>query len=136
MAFKIIRPKTPPVAMDMTPLIDCVFQLLVFFMLSSSFLTPSIKLALPTSKAIDEAEPLELAITMSAAGQLYVNSELCPLEQLSDRLRPLLEKTERKVVVFRGDKTLQYELFVKALEAAKVAGAVGFDVAHQVGGKE
>lgn len=131
MAFKIIRAKRPAVNIDMTPMIDCVFQLLVFFMLSSSFITPAIKLALPEAAKLDETEPLELAVTMTAAGELYVNHEKCTLETLELTLRPLVAKSDHKVVTFRGDKTLHYELFVKALEAAKAAGAVSFDVAHQ-----
>lgn len=131
MAFRLMRAKRPTVSMDMTPLIDCVFQLLVFFMLSSSFITPAIKLALPAAKPLEETDPIELAVTMSAAGELYVNNERCPLEALEERLRPLVARSTHKVVTFRGDKALQYELFVQALEAAKAAGAVSFDVAHQ-----
>jgi biopolymer transport protein ExbD len=133
MALKIIRPKRPSAAIDMTPMIDCVFQLLVFFMLSSSFITPAIKLALPEAKPVEETDPVELVVTMSAAGEVYVNNEKCGLDLLTVTLRPLIEKSEHKIVTFRGDKTLPYESFVKALEAAKAAGAVSFDVAHQAG---
>lgn len=130
MALKTIRPKKQNVAMDMTPMIDCVFQLLVFFMLSSSFLTPAIKLALPEAKPMDDAEPLELAVTVSAAGEVFVNSERCTMDTLSNTLRPYVEKSKHKIVTFRGDKAIQFELFVQALEAAKQAGAVSFDVSH------
>lgn len=130
MALKTIRPKKQNVAMDMTPMIDCVFQLLVFFMLSSSFLTPAIKLALPEAKPMDDTEPLELAVTVSAAGEVFVNSDRCTLDTLESTLRPYVEKSKHKIVTFKGDKAMQFEIFVKALEAAKHAGAVSFDVSH------
>ena len=118
----------------MTPMIDCVFQLLVFFMLSSSFITPAIKLALPQATAQQETDPAEMVITMNAAGEAWVNNEKCSLDLLTVTLRPMVEKSTHKVVTFRGDKLLPYEQFVKALEAAKAAGAVSVDVAHQAAG--
>ncbi|MBT7254786.1 MAG: biopolymer transporter ExbD, partial [Planctomycetaceae bacterium] len=47
----IQRQRRPGLRMELSPLIDCIFQLLIFFMLSSTFLTPSIKLTLPTAEA-------------------------------------------------------------------------------------
>ena len=49
--MKIVRQRKPEMRMEMSPLIDCIFQLLIFFMLSSTFLTPSIRLTLPTAEA-------------------------------------------------------------------------------------
>ena len=57
--------------MEMSPLIDCIFQLLIFFMLSSTFLTPSIPLSLPTAAAEQlVATALDLTLTSTPDASL------------------------------------------------------------------
>lgn len=130
--MQVVRQKRVSMAMDMSPLIDCVFQLLIFFMLSSTFLTPAIGLSLPQASTEEAADPMELVVTITAAGELYLNKNRVSLESLTGELRLLLATSKHKVVTFRGDKDLRYELFVDALEAAKKAGAESFDIAHEV----
>lgn len=90
--------------LDITPLIDVVFLLLIFFMLTSSYIfQPGIKINLPraiTSEAIQEKN---LVITISAEGLIYFNQHLISLKQLTVNLekaaqedRPLLIRADRK----------------------------------------
>jgi len=129
---QIARRRKPAILSDMTPMIDCVFQLLIFFMLSSSFLTPALKLTLPdaTSQAAPEQE--ELYVSIDAAGKAYVNHTEVAVEQLTEHLRPLVAKSEKKVVSVRGDEGMRYEFFVKVLDAAQAAGAAHVSIAHDV----
>lgn len=129
--MQIARQKKTPMGMDMSPLIDCVFQLLIFFMLSSTFLTPAIGLSLPQASTTEAADPIEIVITVTSTGDLYLNKNQVSLDSLTAELQLLLANSKHKVVTFRGDKDLRYELFVEALEAAKKAGAESFDIAHE-----
>ncbi|MBL7130181.1 MAG: biopolymer transporter ExbD [Candidatus Omnitrophica bacterium] len=90
--------------LDIAPLIDVVFLLLIFFMLTSSFIIqPGIKINLPravTSKAIQEKN---LIITVSAEDLIYLNNRPVTLNQLKSHLEkavnedlPLLIKADRK----------------------------------------
>jgi len=119
------------VGIDMSPLIDCVFQLLIFFMLSSTFLTPMVQLTLPNANTQDPRQPDEILVTVDENGTYYVNTQVVPLEQLQNHLRPLLERSQQKVVTFRGDEKIRYELFIKALDAARAAGAAHINIAHR-----
>lgn len=116
----------------MSPLIDCIFQLLIFFMLSSTFLTPAIKLTLPTASAIDNAPDQFLMVTLGADDETYINKDRIDAAQLQTRLRELLVKQRDKVVTIRGHETVPLGRFVHALEAAKLAGAANVNVAHAV----
>jgi len=132
MALSIPRRRRKPVSIDMSPLIDCIFQLLIFFMLSSTFLTPSIKLTLPTAAASTSAADQFLMVTLGADDETYVNQDRVTPEQLEAKLRGILAAQEHKVVTIRGDEKIPYGRFVQALEAAKAAGAADVNVAHAV----
>ncbi len=130
MQIRRARRRVPHI--DMTPLIDCIFQLLIFFMLSSTFLSPSIRLTLPTARpqaALSEQQ--SLIVSIDRAGLLFLNNDPAAWEQLDDRLRPLVEKSENKVVLVRCDEAAPHRYFVRALNAAKAAGAAHVQVAYQ-----
>jgi biopolymer transport protein ExbD len=133
MAISIPRRRRKPISIDMSPLIDCIFQLLIFFMLSSTFLTPSIKLTLPTAAAAPtSAVDQFLMVTLGADDETYVNQDRVTAEQLEAKIREALATQQHKVVTIRGDEKIPYGRFVKALEAAKAAGAADVNVAHAV----
>jgi biopolymer transport protein ExbD len=131
--MQIVRQRKAASLLDMTPMIDCVFQLLVFFMLSSSFLTPSLKLTLPQAERDAVAEQEELYVSIDAKGDVYVNHTKIALDRLTEHLKPLVLKSEKKIVTVRGDEAMRYEFFVKVLDAAEASGAAHVSVAHQTG---
>ena len=132
MPLQIPRRRRKPASIDMSPLIDCIFQLLIFFMLSSTFLTPAIKLTLPTATAIDNAPDQFVMVTLGADDETYINKDRIEVAQLQKKLRELLGRKKDKVVTIRGHETVPLGRFVQALEAAKLAGAANVNVAHSV----
>lgn len=129
--MQIARQKRTPPGIDMSPLIDCVFQLLIFFMLSSTFLTPMIQLSLPQAAPTDKPEVQEILLTVDEQGRCFVNTLPVPVDDLKTHLRPLIERSPHKVVTIRGDEQMRYQLFVKALEAARASGAAHINIAHR-----
>jgi biopolymer transport protein ExbD len=127
----IPRRRRKPVSIDMSPLIDCIFQLLIFFMLSSTFLTPALKLTLPSASTAENAPDQFVMITLGADDETYVNKERVGKEQLEAKVREVLSAAEEKVVTIRGDERMPYSRFVHALESARKAGAVSVNVSHQ-----
>ncbi len=122
-------------AIDLTPLIDVVFQLLVFFILTSSFVQPSVRLELPQGSVVDEAETRPVRLEVDARGVLYVEGERVTKEGLEDALRAALADG-RSAVRLTGDKAMAYGLFVEALDTARRAGAAHFDLVHSGKGGE
>jgi biopolymer transport protein ExbD len=94
---------------DIAPLIDIVFQLLIFFMLTSNFIfQPGIKINLPraiTSETLSEENAI---ITITAENLIYFNGRLVTIKEMSailkdiaSKLRPVLIKADKKATLGR-----------------------------------
>ncbi len=127
----IERQRRPSIRMELSPLIDCIFQLLIFFMLSSTFLTPAIQLTLPSATAGTSQNDLEIIITLSEEGDVYLNNTQTSLISLQAELQRMLTETDHKSVTIRGDQDMPYSAFLDALDIAKRSGAAHVNVAHQ-----
>lgn len=127
----IQRQRRPSIRMELSPLIDCIFQLLIFFMLSSTFLTPAIQLTLPSATAGTSQNELEIIITLSEEGDVYLNNTKTSLISLKSELQRMLAESSHKSVTIRGDQNMPYSAFLDALDIAKRSGAIHVNVAHQ-----
>jgi biopolymer transport protein ExbD len=89
--------------LNITPLIDVVFQLLIFFMLTSTFISqPGIKINLPKAVTSEVISEKIIVVTITKDNVIYLDSEPCTLEKLKNRLEsaakeqwPLLIKADR-----------------------------------------
>lgn len=129
--MEFIRPKKVGLSLDMAPLIDIVFQLLIFFMLSSSFLTPALKLDLPKAVKIDREEPEQVIVSIEKDGSVFLNTKRTSFERLSSDLERELRPHPKKAVHLRGDREMPYEFFVRAMDAAKQAKASQILIVHE-----
>ncbi len=115
---------------NLTPLIDIVFLLLVFFMLTSHFVQEqSIEIDLPVAKsgeAIQEDSELELVI--NAAGQFLIDSHFIDEQSLEAVLREKLQHRDNRQVRVRGDRGAPLGRAVLVLDAARRAGAENVDI--------
>jgi len=127
----IQRQRRPSIRMELSPLIDCIFQLLIFFMLSSTFLTPAIQLTLPSATAGTSQNELEIIVTLSEEGDVYLNNTQTSLISLKSELQRMLTESSHKSVTIRGDQNMPYSAFLDALDIAKRSGAIHVNVAHQ-----
>lgn len=114
---------------ELTPLIDVVFQLLVFFLLTSSFVQPSLRLDLPSGGAQDEADPTPIVLDIDGDGNLALDGRSIERARLREELEAALANGSGAVRL-SGDKRMSYGIFVEALDAARAAGAAHFDLVH------
>lgn len=126
------RGRDDDVSLDMTPLIDVVFLLLIFFMLTASF-TQAQRLKVELPKA-EQGEPSpdqskDWTIEIDAHGNYALNGEALAPEQLEVRLRELPERTEETVLLIRADARTEHQAVVQALNAAKAAGLLHIGLA-------
>jgi biopolymer transport protein ExbD len=130
---KVVR---PGVAINIAPLVDVVFLLVIFFAVSTTFLeTAGLKLELPTSSSTATREPREITILLGSDGQLSYEGEIVGHERLRERLRGDLAETERKIVVLRADAATSHGEVVKVMDLIREAGAEGLTVAARTGGE-
>ena len=107
------RPYDPP---ELTPLIDVVFLLLVFFLVSSVFKKdkPALLLNLPESKEIKTTiEKREIAIELSPA-EVALNGKKCEFDYLDQELTAVVDKTTP--VVLRIDKNVHYQRIISLFD--------------------
>ena len=116
---------------DLIPLIDVVFQLVIFFMVSSTFiLTPGISLVLPRSTTSEPVVMTKLVMTVRSKDEIYLNKEKYDIEGLDRRLSELTEeeKEEIKTVVVEGDERVSYSLLVQVLDVLRMNGFKGVNL--------
>lgn len=130
--LEIPRQRRANLTIELSALIDCVFLLLIFFMLSSTLLAPSMTLDLPEAGLSGNVRSPEILVTVTRDGRCLVNANDSSLENLSETLRPLLAKSKLRVVTYQGDAASRHEVFVRVLDAARDAGARHVDVAHEL----
>ena len=115
---------------NMTPLIDIVFLLLVFFMLTSHFVRDdALNIQLPeteSSERLDEKKSIEIVI--NAEGQWLYEKQVLDANALQKVLHDDLLTREDKRVRIRGDKSSDLGSAVTVLDVARKAGATGVDI--------
>ena len=130
MQFK--RRLKPTATVDIVPLIDVVFQLVVFFMVSSTFiLTPGISLTLPESSSAEPTVMTRLVITIAGEEEIYLNKEQYSLDTLEEALQQFSQREELEnlqTVVVEGDEGVSYSLMVRVLDTLRVHGFEGVNL--------
>ncbi len=129
--MKIKANKEPLTAFTSISLTDIIFLLLVFFLLSSTFvLQPGIKVQLPaTTNNPDVSSEKSVVVTLSKEGAVYLNDDLVNRVELGARLRQKVLDVGNPIVVLRADKNIQIAGLVDIMDIAKSAGADRFVIA-------
>ena len=129
MVFK--RRLKPVATVDLIPMIDVIFQLVVFFMVSSTFiLTPGIPLELPDSTSAEPVVLTKLIVTMVSEDELYLNEDRTSLADLDDLINSLPEKSveDIKSIIVEGDRRVSYSLMVNVLDILRESGFTGINL--------
>lgn len=115
---------------NLTPLIDIVFLLLIFFMLTSHFVREeTINIELPnadTAEKLDNKKTLEVVVRDDGV-YLYENTEMSA-EELESVLRQQLLMQKDKVVRIKGDRAANLGSTVELIDLSRKAGASGVDI--------
>jgi len=119
--------------LNIAPLIDIVFLLLIFFMLSSHFVTqPGIKITLPTAVTAKLYPEEDIVISIAKDNKLYLNEQLVTLDNLLNKLRIKVEETKKRTVIIRADEKIDLGLAVKVMDIAKQAEVEGLVISTRV----
>lgn len=110
--------------LNLTPLVDVVFNLLLFFMLCSQFVTqPGIKITLPSAVTARLHPEEDIIISITEDNSLYLDERLVTLENLLEQLETEITKTEKKTVIIKADEKIDLGLAVKVMDLAREADA-------------
>jgi len=122
--MKLRKQRREPFLVDITPLVDVVFLMLIFFMVSTSFnVSNTLKLELPASHATQQNKKAEeVAISIDKKGQIYIQEE--PVEDGDVRRRILnISKGDPNMrVVLRADGDAKHKRIVYVLDTLRELG--------------
>jgi biopolymer transport protein ExbD len=110
--------------LNVTSLVDVMFILIIFFMLSTTFIEqPNIKLELPRAMYAEKSnvEPTVL-VSIAQNGDIYINADRVQKTELEAKLREGLKRAPDKILVLRADKTVPYGIVIHVMDTAKKVG--------------
>ena len=121
--LELLTPAKKRKWLDLTPMIDVVFLLLIFFMLTSIYAKPMMPVSLPESETSTVQEEPEITLGINSEGSLSLNSQNITIDQLYERLSGLLDKHSEKNIRLIADKQIHFGLVINVMDIAKKAGA-------------
>ena len=117
-----VKPKRR-VIINITSLIDVLFLLLIFFMVTSTFLEqPGMKLELPSAESAEAARVEEMVLFIGAGGEIVFDDKSVPLDSLEIVLAGVVPLVEEKTLILKADKTVQHGTVVRVMDIAKRVG--------------
>lgn len=127
------REPKPFVTLDLTPLIDVIFQLLIFFLLTASFITmPNLGVELPkaASKATN-SQQRDLMVVVTRDGKVQLDNDTVSIGELARRLKKVYKERPKSRVLIQADRKAYHGKVVKVMDVAKTIGFRRLGVAIQ-----
>ena len=114
---------------DMTPLIDVVFLLLIFFMLTFAIQGQGLTISLPQGAETEQnnAEK-DLIVKINQDNSLRLNDKYVTIDSLRDALEELVQSRSNKLVIIDSGPRVKYGLFAQVLDISREAGAENFSI--------
>lgn len=121
-----LKPRRPEI--QMSPLIDVIFLLLIFYAVTTQFVTDQrLKLDLPEAKTAEEVgigqEEQPPVVKIARDGTIWIDDDEVPSEELESRLTELVQRRPEQTVILKGDEGADYGIVVQVLDTARSVGA-------------
>ena len=121
MHFKLRQKKR--VLINITSLIDVLFLLLIFLMVSSTFLDqPVIKLELPHADSSIVVEQKDYVLFVDKQGKMFLNSLEVDFENLEPRLKEVLPEIKDGSLILKADQQVSHGIVVRIMDVVKNSG--------------
>lgn len=108
--------------LDLTPVVDVVFNLLIFFALSLNFAATSggINVKLPSASSAEPVKTEQLTINLTQAGKVYYNDKEINIDDLATKLEDIEDKDS--IVIIRADNSVPHGQVVEVMDIVKSEG--------------
>ncbi len=127
-------------SLDLTPMIDIVFLLVIFFMVGTKFSDAErqFQIKLPTvSDALPLSElPDEIIVSVAESGELFLGEKLITLKDLEQELIIAHKRYKEQAVVVRGDAQGAYQNVMNVLAICHRIGITNLSLANRLAGEE
>ena len=114
---------------DMSPLIDCVFILLIFFIVTTTFVEETgVEVDKPQAASASQLEKTSILIALTSKGEIVYGGREIGISGIQPLIKRMLQKEDIPVII-QADSASQSGLLVRIIDQAKLAGAVKVSVA-------
>ena len=122
------KPIERRVALDLSPLMDIVFLLLIFFLVTTTFLPDAgMDLELPESSTAAPSEVAPTVVSVSQEGAIQFDGRAVSVEELQQAVQALSQADRQKITV-RADARVGYGVIVRIIDALRTAGVEGISL--------
>jgi biopolymer transport protein ExbD len=119
-------------SLDLTPLVDIIFLLLLFFVISSSFIQrPGIRVNLPVSPSAWGEEKERIFVSLTYDNILFVNEKRVVWEEFPEILQEAVLKLQNPILIINADEASMHGEVVKIMDIAKETGIENIAIATQ-----
>jgi biopolymer transport protein ExbD len=132
--MRVPRHEQPKARIEIIPMIDVIFFLLVFFMVSTLSMTINrgLPVNLPTAATSQKELREHLNLTLTQAGEMFLNKEPIALEDLGTRVRAALAGEPALMVIINADGNVRHQAVVEAMDELRLAGVARLAIAVRV----
>lgn len=115
--------------LNIAPLVDVVFLLLLFFMLTSHLIQePAIKIHLPESKTAESVKKSIKSILITKKGEIYFMDKRIDLKNLGLLIRENFDDTKTEFLQIRADKDVNIGLLIGVIDEVRLSGINNFSI--------
>jgi len=128
--MRILVRKKRRVFINITSLIDVMFLLLIFFMVSSTFIEkPGMKLDLPGAETSQLAKIEKLVLQVNTDGRILLNSEPVILDNLQEKIKSVISELPDVPLFLEADQNVSHGMVVRIMDIAKKSGVKKLTIA-------
>ena len=118
---------------QMSPLIDVIFLLLIFYAVTTQFVMDErLKLKLPEAETAESVgvnrEEKPPVVTVAVDGTIWIDESIVPESELESRMRQLVDRAPDDGIILKGDQGADYGIVVHVLDIARKVGAKGIQM--------
>lgn len=115
--------------MNIAPLVDVMFLLLLFFMLTSHLIQePAIRIKLPESKTAEAKDERMKTILITREGEIYFMDQRVSLKEIQEVIRSSLKDPERDFLRIKSDRDANVGLLVNVIDEVRLSGTKNFSI--------
>jgi len=119
--------------LNIIPMIDVIFAILTFFIISSLFLTrsESLPVNLPKADSSEVQERTRITVTVKASGDIALNREAIILEDLQSSVRELMDSAQESVIVINADEAVEHGRVIAVMDKLREIEGAALGIATE-----
>lgn len=121
--------------LNIVPMIDVIFAILTFFIISSLYLTRSegLPVNLPKAASAEVQERTRITVTVEESGEIALNREAIALDDLQSSVRELMDETQESVIVINADEAVSHGQVIAVMDELRVIEGATLGIATERG---